>query len=513
MQKCYHVYYKQKLDVMRNIKRKLNYIFQKIRGLQPRIIIILAMIIIGIITLIATKAATISTSFEPENGSATAKVVDSAGASGGKAIKFGKSDATCGKRVANYTYQVPWGNAVWNQPVCNLPRYAKSADYASRFYLYVNVNDGTPATQTRKGEVNVAVGIPKPTLFDPEGLSTLFSRNVYYASDATTTTLVQASVYASNLDGTDSYQGNSPTREKFLPDARIPWNPAWRTGEGGDNEIVVLDQSNGRIYNISGYKRGLAAFTQCGPFVGDRLCTAATDIGRDTDGKIFDYRTYEGYVGNRGVGLSAYATLTTPEEVKAGEIRHALGVGIPNTATGPICSSSQLGTPAEGFSCGIAVAPATKFEWGSANSSAERGNIDPALNNFYTQSKMIPEGMRFAIDITDAQIEAWVLSRPNLVSDPLKASTARIYARALRDYGMMIVDTGGYGAVIQTAGSVNPAARQLWAEVGVDSESDGQDILDGLITATNLYVVEPPTVTCLNGATSKYYCPWTKATY
>ena len=46
--------------------------------------------------------------------------------------------STCGARVQNYTYKVPFGNAVWNQPACNLPLDTQSADYASRFWNYRN---------------------------------------------------------------------------------------------------------------------------------------------------------------------------------------------------------------------------------------------------------------------------------------------------------------------------------------------------------------------------------------
>jgi hypothetical protein len=207
-----------------------------------------------------------------------------------------------------------------------------------------------------------------------------------------------------------------------------------------------------------------------------------------------------------------YATFTTPEEVMAGEIRHALGMSIPNTATGPICTAAQLGTTAEGKTCGTALAPASKFEWGGVNSSAERKNIPDAFNSIYTQDKMIPEGMRFAINITDAQIETWIQSQAKFNNDTKKANTARIFARALRDYGVMVVDTNGAKGQLQLAGAANPTARQQWASVGMDSEDD-ELILEGLITKTNLYVVEPPSQTCSNGSVSKYFCQWTSAKY
>lgn len=428
----------------------------------------------------------------------------------GTVILVQSQATTCGARVSNYAYKVPFGKAVWNQPVCNLPVHPQSADYANRFYTYSNLNDGSPKAALNKGKVGTGVVFPKPLLTDPEGLSSLFSRNVYYASKATGTIKVQTSVYPSNLDGTKYELSGDQDRRKYTPDTPIPWNPEWRTGEAGDNEIVIIDDvsGQGRIYGIAGYKRGIFHASQCGLFFLDRLCAYEVNVGRDSDGNIFDYRTFEGQTGDRGVGLSYYATLVTPEEVQAGEIRHAMGLAIPNTAIGPVCSKTQLGTADEGKACGTAVAPASKFEW-SGNRVPQ--NISKDLHSIYTQDKLIPEGMRFAIK-QDTDIEAWIRSRPDLVANKRKADTARVFAQALKDYGMIVADTSGAGAGIQTAGAVNPDTRKQWESLGLTSDKD-EDLLDGLITSSNLYVIDTPTLTCKDGSKSKYYCDWTKAAY
>ncbi len=485
----------------------------RLLGARRYAVVCLALAVAGIATLLVSKAASNSTSLYANNGAKQGNVTSL----GTTSVQFGKT-GVCGKRVQNYTYQVPFGNAVWNQPVCGLPVYAKSADYVNRFYSWSSLNNGTADPNDKRifGFVNVDIGLPKPSLTDPEGLSGLFSRNVYYASDATTTTQVQASVYESNLDGIKLDDGQTPDAKRFLPNAYIPWNPNWRTGEGGDNEIVLLDNrpgpTQGRIYEISGYKRDLAAVTQCGPLFRDRICTYTVRVGRDTQGNIIDYRTYEGFLDGRGVGLSMFATFTTPEEVMAGEIRHALGMAIPNTAVGPVCTALQLGTPAEGYTCGTAVAPATKVERGSSTSSAYLTGMSPELAAIYTLDKLIPEGMRFALNITDSQIEAWIQSQSKFANDTKKANTARIFARALRDYGVMVVDTNGAKAQLQLAGSANPVARQQWASVGLDTDDD-KYLLEGLITKSNLYVVNPPQLTCLDGSVTRYFCDWTTARY
>lgn len=424
------------------------------------------------------------------------------------------STGICGKRVLTYTYSVPFGNSIWNQPVCSLPKYSRSADYSERFYKWGNLNDGSPGTELLWGDLAISAAFPKPTATDPNGLSTLFSRNVYNAKDATTKKQIQTSVSPSNLDGIKSESSTAADRLKYRPDTAIPWNPNWLTGEGGDNEIVVLDDSNGRIYEISGYKRDAAAVAQCGLLLGDRLCAYSVKVGRDNIGNYFDYRSYQGPFNTRGAGISMYATLTTPQEIAAGEIRHALGIAIPNTATGPICTSSQLGTSAEGTVCGTAVGPASKFEFGSITPAekAKRYNYPASVAAIYTQDKLIPEGMRFALDIDDTYIENWIKTRPDLLANSRKAETARIFAKALRDYGMIVADTSGNKARIQVAGMVNPQTRDAWKSVGIESDTDN-NLLEGLIKKEKLYVVELPKLFCADGTISNYYCIWTKAEY
>jgi hypothetical protein len=428
------------------------------------------------------------------------------------------ANASCGATVTPYNYLVPFGQAVWNQPVCNLAKYSKSSDYANRFIDWAHMNDGVNTLDQYDGIIGVSPGFPEnPTLFDPDGLANLFTREVYLASKATSEKQVMITASGasepSNLDGI-KYNSTPniarPGYESNLPEAKIPWNSNWKTGMGGDNEIIIIDDrpgiTEGRIYTIWGYNAG-----GCMLYSGGRVCGMSIKIGRGHDGNIIDYRTHEGYVSERGVGLSYYATLTTPDEVLAGEIRHALGISIPNTSFGPICTSQQLGTNAEGNSCGTALAPASKFEHGGL--TVESNYMSEPFKSTYTLNRRIPEGMRFSINLTYEQIDAWVASRSDLQNNPRRAETAKIFARAIRDYGMIVVDTNGSRPDVQMVGGVNPDNAAKWKSLALGPDLGGNDLLKGLINRSNLYVVEPPTVQCADGTTSKNYCKWLSASY
>ncbi len=474
-------------------------------------VIVVTLMVIGLATIIISQAATPTTSIQSESGnrSANATLISDPSTSGGQAVRFGKtSTATCGKTVANYTYQVPFGNAVWNQPICTLPTYSKSTDFVNRLLKW-----GTGDDPAHFGALGATPGFPDPTQLDP--LANLFTREVYLASKATVQAQVASVAYPSNLDGAGYNPQEvfpSPGLLSQHPDATIPWNPAWKTGKGGDNEIFILDDrpgaTQGRIYTIWIYEAG-ACFSDA-IFWPGRVCGASVQVGRDHYGKIIDYRTHEGYVSERGVGLSYYATLTTPEEVEAGEIRHALGFSIANSSYGPICTNAQLGTTAESNTCGTALAPATKFEWGGV-SLQQLGR--PGAFGTQSIDKTIPEGTRFGLTMSYAEIDAWVSSRTDWANNPRRAQTARIFARALKDYGMIVVDTNGAIPGIQMVGGVNPDNATKWNDLGMGPEFQYEDLFKGLLKANTVRVVEPPTLTCADGTTSKNYCKWTSARY
>ncbi|AZQ65920.1 hypothetical protein EF888_01495 [Silicimonas algicola] len=221
-----------------------------------------------------------------------------------------------------------------------------------------------------------------------------------------------------------------------LHEKLIPWNPAWRPAPGSDAQVIVLDVENGKEWNL--YKVKM-------PFDGVIRAVNANLVPGD-------YRTrVEGFAPSRGVGIPYLAMLVRPEEIVQGSIDHALSMPIRNP-------SGQYYVP-----------PATKLE----NATGEVG---------------IPEGMRFAIDVTDDEIEEWVSG----LDVPLSQKrAARIIASALRDYGWFITDVSG-SAGFQFESLVS--ADDDWERVGLDVVRRGyavypRDLLDGLITRDRVYVI------------------------
>jgi len=234
--------------------------------------------------------------------------------------------------------------------------------------------------------------------------------------------------------------GEYPVKSRWgnLDRKKIPWNPEWLPAPGSDAQIILLDPEQGREWN----------FWQ----VEFRDGVIHASNANLVDG---DYRTKEdGFPPSRGIGVQYLAMLVRPEEVVEGEIRHGLSMPIRNTD----------GTHF--------VAPATKLE--------HPGRPDG-----------IPEGMRFALTVTEGEIEEWLASLSPEVEH--MKWYGRILARALRDYGWFITDTSG-AAHLQHEAWVT--AGEKWSNLGLDTMEVGgkqypRDLLDGLVTRERIYALIP----------------------
>jgi hypothetical protein len=349
-------------------------------------------------------------------------------------------------------------SSTFNQPSTCFGERADSDRWSSNWFRNATYPGRTDPS--KRGRIAVA--------FDA------YSMPVYYTDDATTTVRVFTTgwAYGHNLGSNNV----------------IPWNPSWEPASGNDMEMVILDRDTGTEWNLWGVQKvnWSSCFTLDNLLAGWRagidLCVATAKIGKNPDGTIANATTSTGFSQTAGRGLGAVLGMTllpTLDELEKGSINHAVNMETFGTMFGPACTPQQAMTAAAGVDCGFAVAPASRLEWFNGPAS-ECGSV--AQQNTPTdRAKTVPEGMRFAIDLTDAEIDAWLDTRGYTGA---KRSTARIFAVALRDYGWVISDTTCWDSSMAVEGVANPTARVRWNALGITNPvSDGSTLLQGLITS------------------------------
>jgi hypothetical protein len=236
------------------------------------------------------------------------------------------------------------------------------------------------------------------------------------------------------------YYPVSIDRDSPLNGDWILWNPAWQPASGSDGQVILLDPATGREWNLWQVR------------FADGMVHATN--GNQVPGSYWLREV--GFVPSRGAGIPYLAMLVRPAEVACGRIGHALSMPIVNT---------------DGE---FSVAPATALEY------EEHGPGG------------VPEGMRFALDVTDEDITAWIESLPRDLP-PATARSARVIAEALRDYGWFITDSSG-GAHLQFEDRLTAGAA--WATLGLDKHEIGgkvypRDLLDGLVRKERIFALVP----------------------
>jgi hypothetical protein len=225
----------------------------------------------------------------------------------------------------------------------------------------------------------------------------------------------------------------------------IPWNPTWKpsygfwTGNGSiDSQLIVLDPASGREWNLWQVKA---------PNTTTRVvnCSSASLV----PGSYWSKE--DGFRPPRGCGIQCLAMLVRAEEVATGVITHALSMPIKN---------------------------------------ASPGYVAPALKSDGQVSGGVPEGTRFALRISDADIDAWATALPISATG---RQSARVIATALRDYGWFVTDRAGTAHLqfedYNSAGSA-------WASLGLGKALVGgkeypRDLLDGLMRRDRIYAIAP----------------------
>jgi hypothetical protein len=277
------------------------------------------------------------------------------------------------------------------------------------------------------------------TGFQSPGWVNFFDRDytypVYQSSQATTTARVSAS--AGNMNG-----------------SQIPWNPNWVIPGGTDQQIIILDEQNGWEYNA----------WQCRYSASTGVLTASrfSRVTASTDGSggPANYRTKtNGFRPSRGCGIQYLAMLIRPQEIAQGRIEHALSFVFRRSGYRYYAN------------------PATKGERFPGNES-DMG---------------IPQGTRFWLDVSDAEIDAHIASWPSSVPQTTRRSM-RIIFRAMREYGMIGTDQGGGNHIqFEHDASADWRPHGLTPSVSAGGREYPRDAIDFLLSnSSRIRVVRPP---------------------
>ena len=196
----------------------------------------------------------------------------------------------------------------------------------------------------------------------------------------------------------------------------VPFNPTWSANAGTDAQAIILDAASGREWNL--WDMAIDTSAKQITISNGNLCPGDY-LTNNWDNKATKC------TGSRGVGINYLAMLVRPWEIEQGKIEHALSMPIKGT-------SGQFSVP-----------PATKLE--------HPGKVGP-----------IPEGMRFALNVSYAEIDTYVNSLTALTAAKKKA--IRTILVALKDYGWFITDTAGSSHLQFEAPE---SAQAEWQRIGV----------------------------------------------
>lgn len=189
-------------------------------------------------------------------------------------------------------------------------------------------------------------------------------------------------------------------RTDMLEDIPIP--PEARPSADSDGRMIIIDKDTYTEYDFWRVQRLETGWTAGGVSVYNLLWDGTPSPGI-----------------SRGSGLPSYAGLLRPWEIRQGRIEHALAFGFTETAE---------------TKC---VFPASKTDGKS------------------TLPYAIPEGARLQLDpsLTDEDFDQMGLDE-----------TGKIIARALQEYGMILVDTSGSFKMYVEDLINNPFATEQWTD-------------------------------------------------
>lgn len=284
---------------------------------------------------------------------------------------------------------------------------------------------------------------------------------VYYVSDATDTYTISGG-YCGSQNG-------------HINGTTVPWNPSWAASPGTDGQMILLDDSTGKewdLWRVSVNTTNKIVTVSGGSIVGTKTNCG---ISGNTTG---NYKTkIDGWAPSRGVGIPYLAMLVRPEEILAGEIAHALSMPVRNP-------SMEFYLP-----------PATKLERYAGSPGGTCDTPGETWPSCVPPNYAIPEGMRFYLKYGQlststafgAQYYApWAVGGPfTNEADEVEAfityyhnskTTAqknfiRTIALALYRYGWFITDHSGAAHFqLEAAASADTfGGANLWSSMGINA--------------------------------------------
>ena len=100
---------------------------------------------------------------------------------------------------------------------------------------------------------------------------------------------------------------------------------------------------------------------------------------------------------------------------------------------------------------------------------------------------MIPCWTTFRLDITNAQIEQWIIDQ-GLVPTSAAANSKRNFARGLRDQGWQLSESGTGNPVIESKGSLVADVRAEFAARGLVTETHYRNLGKNVFNYGRVYV-------------------------
>lgn len=246
-----------------------------------------------------------------------------------------------------------------------------------------------------------------------------------------------------------------PPSQKWKP-VTVPFDNSFMPppGVGGDRTICVVDYVTGDVweYWMVGDEYGGQGDARLNPnnflkinWADSRqvrtVSMAQVNIYKD----VFNRTDKAGRVTIRGCGLDKLAGNIRVEEILDGVIKHLI--------------NWTISTPASGRENTFRK-PATRLEHQEEQTLALGGVTPLKIPNDIA----LPSGARLSLTLSDFDIE-FLLDFYGLIG-PIR-QTIRIILVAMRDYGIMVTETGGWGGGIET--NYGPNTKPAWNSVGVFS--------------------------------------------